>query len=59
MRAVTMLAATIRAAVSRRAPLALMFPVKGEDMLVGLLANGEQCKLLRLHKAGDGAVDDG
>ena len=39
--------------------LALMFPVKGEGVLVGLLADGEQCKLLKLHKAGDGAVDDG
>ena len=37
----------------------LMFPVKGEGVLVGLLADGEQCKLLKLHKAGDGAVDDG
>jgi hypothetical protein len=36
-----------------------MFPVKGEGVLVGLLADGEQCKLLELHKAGDGAVDDG
>ncbi len=39
--------------------LALMFPVKGEGVLVGLLADGEQCKALKLHKAGDGAVDDG
>ena len=31
----------------------------GEGVLVGLLADGEQCKLLKLHKAGDGAVDDG
>ena len=36
-----------------------MFPVKGEGVLVGLLADGEQSKLLKLHKAGDGAVDDG
>ena len=44
---------------SAKVVLALMFPVKGEGVLVGLLADGEQCKLLKLHKAGDGAVDDG
>ncbi len=43
----------------RLASVARMFPVKGEGVLVGLLADGEQCKLLKLHKAGDGAVDDG
>ena len=52
----TLIAAVI---VQQALSLALMFPVKGEGVLVGLLADGEQCKLLKLHKAGDGAVDDG